>query len=350
MADNNLKIIIEDKVPFLNGIFEEVGAGVEYLPAEAITSEKVKDADALIVRTRTRCDASLLSGSRVQIVATATIGMDHIDLQWCRESGIEVVNAPGCNAPAVAQYVFASIMELIFKPISSYTIGIIGVGNVGKTVERWARGLGMNVLLYDPPRRRAEKSSGWSTLEEIARKADIITFHTPLTFNGEDFTYHLADEDFFNGLQKAPIIINAARGGVVDEKSLLHALEIGKVRTAVIDCWENEPNISPQLLEKASIATPHIAGYSAPGKARASIAVAKAVANKFGLGEISPKISVPNPAPTVTADAVVSSYSPLFDSKNLKDASLKENPIGQTFETLRNNYQLREETPEGNED
>lgn len=353
MRDSSLNIIIEDKVPYLRGVFEKVGANVTYLPAEKIDRGSARDANVLVVRTRTRCNAELLEGSRVSLVASATIGMDHIDKNWCEANGIEAVNAPGCNAPAVAQYVFAALMELVFKPISSHTIAIIGVGNVGRIVERWARGLGMKVLRYDPPRQRAEGGDDWASLNEIAEKADIVTFHTPLTREGEDPTWHMADRDFFNALRRAPIVVNAARGGVMDEEALLEALECGRVRDAVIDCWENEPRVSRSLVKKAAIATPHIAGYSAAGKARASQAVVNAVCRKFGLEKIELDVDAPSCARTVTARSVASSYSPSADSEALKTAVMKEsneNELAKIFESFRNEYPLRDEAPEGKED
>ena len=176
-----MKIIVEKNIPYIQGLLEPFGT-VEYLSANEITADTVRDADALFVRTRTKCNAALLEGSRVKFIATATIGTDHIDLPYCREKGITVRNAPGCNAPAVAQYVFATIARWMEgKPMSprELTLGVIGVGNVGKIIVRWARNLGFNVLECDPPRQRAEGGS-FVSLDEIARTADIITFHTPL--------------------------------------------------------------------------------------------------------------------------------------------------------------------------
>ncbi len=327
-----MKIIIEKNIPFIHGLLEPY-AEVEYLTPEDFTPEAVKDADALVVRTRTRCDASLLEGSRVKFIATATIGTDHIDLPWCEKAGITVANAPGCNAPAVAQYVLSSVLHLSNRPISQYTIGIVGVGHVGSIVEQWARRMDMTVLLNDPPRQEAEGGDNWSTLEEIAKKADIITFHTPL----DDSTRHLVDEKFIGSLRRVPIIINAARGGVVDEKVLLYALEKGEVSAAVIDCWENEPYISKDLLRKTEIATPHIAGYSYEGKVRATRMALDALSSFFGLPYIAMEQDVSSGAcKSVTAKAISASYNPLEDT-----AALKKAP--NDFEALRNHYKLRYE-------
>ena len=140
------------------------------------------------------------------------------------------------------------------RPFSQYTLVIVGVGHVGYIVEKWAKAFDMRVLVCDPPRERAEGGDGWSSLDRIAAESDIITFHTPLTKDGDDATWHMADASFFDKLRRAPIIINSARGPVVDTEALIEALDSGKVSKAVIDCWEGEPAISTELLRRAAIA------------------------------------------------------------------------------------------------
>lgn len=324
--------MIEDHIPFVKGLLEPY-ADVAYLAPEAFTPLAVRDADALIVRTRTRCDSALLSDSKCSLVATATIGTDHIDLPWCASHGIEVANAAGCNAPAVAQYVFSSLMTMINRPLAQHTIGIVGVGHVGSIIERWARRMDMRVLVCDPPRQMREGGTGWSTLQEIAERADIITFHTPL----DDTTRHMADEAFFASLRRNPVIINAARGPVVDNAALVLALESGQVSHAVIDCWEGEPDINRRLLELCDIATPHIAGYSYEGKVRGTRMAVDAVCRHFGL----PHIPMSQTAPAGAAERVrpsmfLPSYNPMADTLNLKNNVEK-------FEELRNHYNLRHE-------
>lgn len=343
MENFRLKFIIERNVPFIAGLLEPY-ADVVYLDADEFTPEAVKDADALVVRTRTRCDEALLGKSKCRFIATATIGTDHIDLPWCASRGITVVNAPGCNAPAVAQYVFASIIRLTNRPLPQYTIGIVGVGHVGSIVERWARSLDMNVLVCDPPRQQRESDKSWSSLEEIAERADIITFHTPLTHEGENATYHIADSQFFSSLQRNPIFINSARGPIVDTQALVEAVDRGQVASAVIDCWENEPEISRELLDRAVIATPHIAGYSHDGKVRATQMALDALTTFFYLPRVSPATAIPSPvARSVTQNAVAKSYNPLIDT-----AALKADPS--SFEALRNHYRYRSEVPESKAD
>ena len=336
MENFRLNFAVERNVPFIAGLLEPY-ADVRYLAAEEFTPAAVKDADALIVRTRTRCDAQLLEKSRCRFIGTATIGTDHIDLEWCAAHGITVINAPGCNAPAVAQYVFATIMQLANRPLAGYTLGIVGVGHVGSIVERWARRLDMKVLCCDPPRMRTESDKDWSSIDDIARKADIITFHTPLTRGGDDATFHMADEAFFAKLRRAPILINSARGPITDTAALIAAIDNGSVGPVAIDCWENEPDISAELLSRAAIATPHIAGYSHDGKVRATQMIVDALTTFFYLPRVSVKADTPKPVPPyVTPLAVIGSYNPLADT-----VALKNNP--EAFEYLRNNYRYRSE-------
>lgn len=331
------KIVIENHVPYIKGVFEPF-CEVQYLPADQIIPQSVADADALIVRTRNKCNNTLLDGSTVKLIATATIGTDHIDLDYCAEKNIEVTNVAGCNAPAVAQYVLSSILSLKNGDVAGLTLGIVGVGHVGQILARWAKGLGMNVLLNDPPRAKAEGNSGFVDLDTIARQADIISFHTPMTRSGEYPTYHIANRDFFESLQKCPIIINSARGPITDTDALVEALDNHKISAAVIDCWENEPAIDHRLLERAAIATPHIAGYSDAGKRRATLGVINTVAKQFGINPQLPyslKTIQAVPA-TVTATMITDSYNPADDTSALKSEPEK-------FEQMRDNYNLRRE-------
>lgn len=334
-SDTDIRVIIEGKIPFVPSRLGEI-ARVSFLPPEDFTPEAVADADALVVRTRTRIGPGLLAGSRVRFVATATIGMDHIDLPWCRSRGITVTNAPGCNAPGVAQYVLASIMEQGFVPGPDVTLGIVGVGHVGRIVERWARALGFSLLLCDPPRAGREGGEGFVDLDEIGRRADIVTLHTPLTLTGPDTTMHLIDEKFLSRCARRPLIINAARGPVVDTVALCRAIDLGSVRRPVIDCWEGEPEISGELLARAAVATPHIAGYSLEGKMRATRMALDSLTDFFGLEALPPMDADLSVASAPSAEAIARSYSPSVDT-----ARLKASPG--SFEDLRNNYSYRRE-------
>ncbi len=335
----DLKIIIERNIPFINGILDSV-AQIKYLTADEIDADAMHNADALICRTRTRCDASLLDGSQCSFIATATIGTDHIDLDYCHHRGITVANAPGCNAPAVAQYVFASLAHVIDRPINDYTIGIVGVGHVGSIVERWARQLGMHVLICDPPRAEVEYTNNFVSLDVIARDCDIITFHTPLTINGKHPTHHICSDDFLNNVSRKPIIINCARGGIFDSQAVINALDARKIANVIVDCWEGEPQLNTTLLEKAIIATPHIAGYSREGKIRATAMALNALAKHFNL--TIPNVAqgiTPGAANNVTLQSIAESYNPLIDTQ-----CLKKSP--NDFEALRNNYNYRNEVSE----
>lgn len=336
-----MKIIIEKNIPYIEGRLEAY-ATVQYLPNDEITTQTVADVDALIVRTRTRCNSGLLAGSRCQFIGTATIGTDHIDLPYCREHGIRVHNAPGCNAPAVAQYVISGIGHwMAHKDItvsSALTLGIVGVGHVGSIIARWAKEIGFRVLLNDPPRQLAEGSREYVGLERIAEEADIITFHTPMVKTGDFPTYHLADSRFLCSLRRCRLLINSARGAVVDNQALLRAMNDSQGNLdAIIDCWEHEPQISDELLKRAFIATPHIAGYSAEGKTRATAMVLEALAKDFHFDIEIPSVETPlRGAVNVTMRKVMESYNPHADTQ-----SLRENP--EMFERLRNTYNLRHE-------
>ena len=195
-----MKVIVDDKIPFIKEAIEKIADEVVYAPGKDFTPSLVKDADALIIRTRTRCNRELLEGSKVKFIATATIGFDHIDAEYCREAGITWTNAPGCNSASVAQYLQSSLILLqTLKGINlpEVTIGIIGVGNVGSKVAKVAQELGMRVLLNDLPREDKEGKQGFSSLQTLAEECDILTFHVPLYREGKYKTCHLADDAFF---------------------------------------------------------------------------------------------------------------------------------------------------------
>ena len=277
-----MKILADIDVPFLKGVLEPFG-DIVYKKGNEITSEDVKDADALILRTRTKCDAALLEGSSVRLIATATIGTDHVDFEYCNSHGIEVHNAAGCNAGGVMQYVFSALYGVAARKgikIDGATMGIVGVGNVGKKVEKMAEYLGLNVLRYDPPRAIAEGVEGFCSLEYLLENSQIVTIHVPL----DDMTRGMADETFFALMQPGSIFINASRGEVVDETALKAAFP--KFGAVVIDTWNNEPNVDEELVDMADIATPHIAGYSYQGKQMGTAMAVRAVARHFGIEDL----------------------------------------------------------------
>lgn len=327
-----MKAIVDDKIPYISGKIEQLVDEVVYMPGAAIKPADVRDTDILIVRTRTRCDEQLLAGSRVKLIVTATIGFDHLDTRWLEQQGIRWTNCPGCNASSVRQYVHNSLYAL-GQLKAGMTAGVVGVGHVGSLVADDLEACGMNVLRCDPPKGEP------FTLELIAREADIITFHTPLTRDGDYPTYHMADETFFYSLQKKVTLINAARGGVVDEQALLAAMESGQVCHAVIDTWEGEPDINRELLNKAVIATPHVAGYSADGKANATRMSLQAVADYLGIPftlEVVPPALPDGYSYNGDDSGILSLYDPRTDSEHLK-----ADP--RAFEWLRGHYPLRRE-------
>lgn len=352
-----MKVVVDDKVPFIRGQVEQLADEVVYLPGCAIGHDDVVDADALVVRTRTRCDRSLLSGTRVRLVVTATVGYDHLDTPFLHSAGIRWANCPGCNATSVRQYVHNALLVVLQERGllgRRLTCGVVGVGCVGSLVAADLRAMGMDVLLCDPP--RAELAAGYADhpahamgvaeegeflpLDELARRCDVITFHANLTHTGRHPSFHLADARFFRSLRRRPLVINTSRGEVVDNGQLLLALERGQVGGAVIDTWEHEPDIDRRLLARVLLGTPHIAGYSADGKANATRMSLRLLAAHFGLDR---HFSVsPPPLPPgfrygpLVATGPLRLYDPRVDCQRLR-----ANPAD--FERLRGNYPLRRE-------
>lgn len=277
-----MKIVADTNIPFLKGVLEPY-AEVVYLEGRAIGREQMQDADAVIIRTRTRCNEETLSGSKVKIIASATIGTDHIDLPWCKSAGIQVYNAAGCNARAVADYVFSALYGVASRHtlrLEGATLGIIGVGNVGKLVKEMGEKLGFRVLLCDPPRAAAEGPDGFVSLDTLLSESDVITIHTPL----DATTRNLCDDSFFQKMKSGAVLINAARGEIIDEPSLLRFKP--KIGALVLDTWCNEPFVNANVLEICDIATPHIAGYSYQGKQNGTAMTVQAVAKFFGIKEL----------------------------------------------------------------
>ncbi len=340
-----MKIVADIDVPFLEGVFEPYGE-VLYKKGLDISREDVMDADALLVRTRTRCDAALLEGTSVKMIATATIGMDHIDQEYCHNAGIEVANAAGCNAGGVMQYVFSALYGVAARKgikIDGSTIGIVGVGHVGSKIEAMAEYLGFNILRCDPPRAAAEGPEGFCSLEHLLESSDVVTLHVPL----DETTRGMANADFFTLMKPGAIFINAARGEIVDEQALIDASP--KLGAIVIDTWNNEPDINEELLDIADIATPHIAGYTFQGKQNGTAYAVQAVARHFGLEELYsffPAQDLPDREPVLLdlkgknhgEIAAVSQYNyPIFTD----DFRFRMEP--HKFEKLRSEYQYRRE-------
>ncbi len=345
MCNKRLKIVADKAIPFLEGVFDPY-ADMTYLPGDKIGPEDVKDADVLMVRTRTKCNAALLDGSKVKFIATATIGTDHIDFPYCDSKGIVVRNAPGCNAGGVMEYVFSALYGLASRrsiSLQGDTIGIIGVGHVGSLIERMGRALGFKILKCDPPRAEAEGSFGFCDLEYLLQNSQIVTLHVPL----DETTRGMANSEFFSLMQPGAFFINAARGEVVCDDALKAA--IPKLGPVIIDTWNHEPDIDLDLMDKVAIATPHIAGYSYQGKQNGTAAAVRAVAHYFGITELYeffPKTDLPeNEAVKLDLKglnqgeiASVLQYNyPIFTD----DFMLRLNP--ENFDKLRSEYNYRRE-------
>ncbi len=349
-----LKIVADTDIPFLKGVLEPF-ASVVYRKASQITNSLVVDADAIITRTRTLCNAQLLNNTKVRLIASATIGHDHIDKEYCKAAAIKWVNAPGCNSGSVQQYL-ASVLAVIIKKTgklpAEITLGVIGAGNVGKKVINLANNIGIKALVNDPPRSRIEGPDGFCSLDELLTNSDIITLHVPLNKDGEDKTQHLADDFFFQKAKTGAWFINTSRGEVASPESLKNALKTKKISGAVIDVWENEPNIDLELLQLTSIATPHIAGYSADGKANGTTMIIREISQFFGLGidTWNPKEIPHPPIPVFEVSEGVNSPIDVFCELSLAvypiledHERLVKNPS--KFENFRSNYHIRREPP-----
>lgn len=340
-----MKIVIDKAIPFIEGVLDPY-AEVLYKDCEDITHNDLIDADALIIRTRTRCNAALLEGTSVKMIATATIGTDHIDMDYCREKGILVRNAPGCNSGGVMNYVFSALYGVAARKgmdLHGLTFGIIGVGNVGRKVESMARVLGFNVLLNDPPREAAEGPSTFCSLDHLLECSDIVSIHAPLN----DGTRRMANAAFFDKMKLGAIFINSARGEIVVDEDMIEAAP--KLGPIVIDTWNNEPDINLRLLQTVDVATPHIAGYSHQGKQNGTAAAVRAVARFFDIKDLfnffptdgireleAVKLDLVDKSQGQIASVFQYNY-PIFTD----DFLFRVNPSA--FEELRKNYSYRRE-------
>jgi erythronate-4-phosphate dehydrogenase len=354
-----MKIIADANIPFVEQCFSSIGE-VEVVPGRQITRGVVADADVIVVRSITPVNASLLEGTAVKFVGTATIGFDHIDRDFLAAGNIGFSSAPGSNANSAAEYVIAGLLDTAQKydiDLDEKSIGIIGVGNVGSRVEKKAAALGMQVVLNDPPLERETHDSKYRPLEELF-DCDFITIHTPLTFEGVDKTYHLADIGFFESLKERCVFINASRGAVVETDALKNAILSGRLRGVVLDVWENEPDIDLSLLKMVDIGTPHIAGYSLDGKIAGMIMIYKAVCEHF---EIEPVFATRDflPAPPIhelrvnirqdrAVDILAGAVQKIYDIRR-DDTRLRwiwekpESKRADYFDNLRKNYPVRRE-------
>ena len=357
--ENNVRIVADQNIPFVAECFASAGQ-VTVLPGREITREVLTDADALLVRSITPVNEALLDGTSVQFVATATIGTDHIDTDYLASRGIGFASAPGSNANSVAEWVVAALLALGRKhkiTLDGHSIGIIGVGNVGSRVEAKCRALGMQCVLNDPPLERQTGDARYRSLAE-ALACDFVTLHTPLTHDGPDATFHIADAHFFAAMRPGAWFINSARGAVHDTEALKHANATGQIAGYVLDVWENEPHVDAELLRKAELSTPHIAGYSFDGKVRGMMMIYRALCEHFGIkprheesdflpGPAVAEVRIDEPPADEQAaihDTVQQVYVINRDDFNMREILLLEDMRrGGWFDDLRKNYAIRRE-------
>ncbi len=326
-----MKILIDEAIPYIKGVLEPY-AQVSYLPGRLFTRKDVKYADALIIRTRTTCNKPLLEGSSVKHIASATIGFDHIDLDYCHKNDIKVTTAAGCNARGVLHW-FAGVVDHLstthsWQP-SQKRLGIVGVGNVGKLIQEYASNWGFEVVCCDPPRQAAE-GGDFISLEELLPICDIVSLHTPL----DTTTHHLINSSTIKLMHPHATLINASRGEIVCSE----ALKASTLEFA-LDVWEREPNIDPELLQRALVSTPHIAGYSVQGKANATSMVVRDIAKQFHLPLENwyPNIEKSTPS-RLSWEEMKHEIKQHIDIT--KESLVLKNTPSQ-FEELRNNYNYR---------
>ena len=353
-----MKIVADHNIPFVREAFAALG-DVQFIPGRQITAASVRDAELLLIRSVTPINAALLDGSKVKFVATATIGTDHVTMTDLAKRSIGFASAAGSNANSVAEYIVAAMLELAHRRGSNLrgkTLGVVGVGNVGSRVVRYAEALGMRVLQNDPPRERDENLPYFVPLDRVLAESDIITIHVPLTKSGLDVTFHMFDTRRLATVKRQPILINSSRGAVVDNKALLEAIEAKKLGGVVLDVWEGEPNISADLLAAVDLGTAHIAGYSFDGKINGTRMIYRAVCGFFGIKPAWEPALPPPPVPfcdcgigageddeDVLRRVIQQSYDITADDAALRKIVGAPDGIGGNFDKLRNEYGIRRE-------
>jgi len=350
-----MKIIVDENIEFGQEAFEQFGE-VILSHGRKITNEMLKDAFALIVRSITSVNEELLKGTNVKFVGTATIGTDHLDIEYLDLAKIKYSSAPGCNSFAVTEYVLTALSKISYEQnfnLEDKSLGVIGYGNIGKKITRFARAVGMNVIVNDPPLERDGFDYPFSTLDE-ALQCDIITLHVPLNKNGLDKTYHLLDEEKINKLRPGTILINTSRGAVVDNIALLNRLKNKNDITVVLDVWENEPSINQELLQNVFLGTQHIAGYSYEGKVNGTVMIYESLCEFLNEEKLwqpklkqvdDNKISLAKEEAENLLYSITNKIYPIQqDSQTLKSyAELNSAEFAKQFDLLRKNYKLRRE-------
>jgi erythronate-4-phosphate dehydrogenase len=354
-----LSIVVDENVPFARETFGRLGS-VTLLAGRKIGAADVRTADVLIVRSVTRVDEALIDGSCVQFVGTATIGVDHVDTSYLARRGIAFASAPGSNANSVSEYITAALLLLASRQgsrLEGSKIGVVGVGNVGSRVVRKAEALGMTCLLNDPPKRRETGNSRYLPLAMVLEQADYVTVHVPLERGGPDPTWEMGNDEFFRRMKPGACFLNSSRGQVVDEKALLRALDSGRVEAAVLDVWQNEPNIDPATVARVFLGTPHIAGYSYDGKVAATMMLYDALCTHLGtIADVDLDSLLPvAPTPRLELGGAPEDDDELLrllvpriydirkDDADLRRAAAAGDERGRQFDLLRKRYPQRRE-------
>lgn len=354
---NQPVIAADQTLPFVTAMYSGIGE-LRLFDHQTLSPSLLREADALLVRSVTTVDAALLRGSKVQFVGTATIGHDHVDVAYLERTGIAFASAPGSNANSVSEYVIAALLEVADRKqvrLAGRTVGVVGVGNVGRHVVKKAESLGMRTLRNDPPLQRATRDRTFVPLDAI-EDADIVSLHVPLTLSGPDPTYHLFDRARLSRLKPGCILVNTARGAVVESEALKDALRTERIGAAVVDVWEGEPNIDPELLDVVAIGTPHIAGHSIDGKVAGASMVYKALCRHFGLptrwskqGSLLPPAVAEIESIGVRGESSIrniirAAYDPRVDDARLRSVrNERGHELGRHFMHLRKTYPDRRE-------
>lgn len=359
-----MKIVVDENIPFAHEAFARIGgreAQLVMVPGRSLKREQLLDADALVVRSVTKVEAALLDATPVKFVGTATIGTDHVDMPWLKEQGIAFASAAGCNSQSVVEYVIAAMAERAAdeeKPLAGRTLGIVGHGNIGSRLAKVAPALGLKVVVCDPPLQRAGKGEGFVSLDELLKQSDIVTFHVPRIKEGIDRTDRMIDAGKLALMKPDAWIINSSRGNVIVGDDLKAALVTQRLGAAVLDVWENEPNIDRLLLERVWMGTPHIAGYSLEGKANGTRMMHEALCAALGERPTWTPTLAPPSAPFIEADELVDARYPAdllplivgrsYDighdyTELLCGADLPADEWPRHFDRLRRDYPVRRE-------
>ena len=352
-----MKIVCSRNMPFVEEAFRTLGETTIF-DGRDITAKEVRDADLLAIRSTTKVNAALLDGSRVRFVGTATIGTDHLDIDYLENHSVHWCYSPGCNANSVSEYIAAVLLCFANRhgfTLQGKTLGVVGVGNVGRRVVAKAEALGLRVLQNDPPRRRAEAPTDtFVELDQLLAESDIVTTHVPMTKNGPDPTYHMANDAFFACMRPGAIFVNAARGPVVNTDALLAAMNGGALAHVALDTWEGEPAIRKDALDAVDLGSPHTAGYSFEGKVAGTVMVYEEACRFLGIEATwTPDDLLPPPAlPRVEVDAEGRSteealwevVQQLYDVER-EDAALRQETQdpAKRFDDLRKRYAVRRE-------